>query len=90
MTPEELAAAVGDWRDAAVKLNNMVLGDAEKEFDEATRTGFGVDGDESVRDADFESVRGTYDANKFVRQLREESEQIKARAERLIDGLGAG
>ncbi len=90
MTPEELAAAVGDWRDAAVKLNNMVLGDAEKEFDAGTRTGFGVDGDESVRDADFESVRGTYDANKFVRQLREESEQIKARAERLIDGLGAG
>jgi hypothetical protein len=89
MTPEELAAAVGEWRDAAVKLNNMVLGDAEKEFVETSRIGFGVDGDESVRDADFESVRGTYDANKFVRQLREESEQIKARAERLIGGLGA-
>ena len=46
MTPEELAAAVGDWRDAAVKLNNMVLGDAEKEFVETARTGFGIDGDE--------------------------------------------
>ncbi len=90
MTPEELAAAVADWRDAAVKLNNMVLGDAEKEFAETARIGFGIDGDESVRDADFESVRGTYDADKFVRQLREESEAIRARAERVIEGLRRG
>ena len=90
MTPEELAAAVSDWCDAAVKLNNMVVGDAEKEFAETARIGFGIDGDEAVRDADFEAVRGTFDANKFVRQLRKESEEIKARAERLTEGLRQG
>jgi hypothetical protein len=87
MTPEELAAAIADWCDAAVKLNNMVVGDAEKEFAESARTGFGIDGDEAVRDADFEAVRGTFDANKFVRQLRQESDDIRARAERLLAAL---
>ena len=87
MTPEELAAAVADWCDAAVKLNNMVIGDAEKEFAETARIGFGIDGDEAVRNADFEAVRGTFDANKFVRQLRQESDDIRARAENLLAGL---
>ena len=90
MTAEELAAAVADWCDAAVKLNNMVIGDAEKEFAETARIGFGIDGDAAVRDADFGAVRGTFDANKFVRQLRQESDEIKTRADRLLAALRQG
>ena len=88
MTPEELVAALTDWRDAAIKLNNMILGDAEKEFGESARIGFGIDGDEAVRDRDLDAVRGTFDANRFVLQLREESDAIRARAERLIEVVG--
>jgi len=87
MTPQELATAITDWRDAALKLNNMILGDAQKEFDPSARIGFGIDGDETVRDGDFDAVRGEFDANRFVQQLREESEAIRARAERLLEAL---
>jgi len=84
MTDDERKAAITTWQKSAVKLNNMILGDAKKEFDIQTRLGFGIDGDESVRDADFEAVRGTPDENKFVRQIRQESEAITARAEKLL------
>jgi uncharacterized protein DUF4954/uncharacterized protein DUF6819 len=84
MTDDERNAAVAAWQKAAVKLNNMILGDAAKEFDDQTRLGFGIDGDESVRDADFEAVRGAHSEDKFVRQIRQESEVIKARAEKLL------
>ncbi len=84
MTDDERWAAITTWQKSAVKLNNMILSDAKKEFDVQTRLGFGIDGDESIRDADFEAVRGTPDENKFVRQIRQESETIIARAEKLL------
>ncbi|MBN1256911.1 MAG: DUF4954 family protein, partial [Planctomycetes bacterium] len=88
MTPEELAKAIADWRDAAVKLNNMILGDAEKEFVGQTRLGFGIDGDDAVRDLDFTAVRGTFEGNKFVKQLNQESIEVKQRAEAILKSLG--
>ncbi|MHC5056102.1 MAG: DUF4954 family protein [Planctomycetota bacterium] len=91
MTREELGGVVRDWRDARVKLNNMILGDAEKEYTGQTRIGFGIDGadgDDAARDADFEAVRGTFDANKFVGELRRESAGVAERAERILARLG--
>jgi hypothetical protein len=49
-----------------------VLSDAEKEFSDFARTGFGADGAQPERDADFEAVRGTFDGNKFVAQIKAE------------------
>jgi len=88
MSGEELAEVIRDWRDARVKLNNMILGDAEKEYLGQTRIGFGIDGDDSARDADFDAVRGVYDENAFVRGLKEESEEITERAEAILARLG--
>ncbi len=90
MTGEELGETIRAWRDARVKLNNMILGDAEKEYTSQTKIGFGidgVDGDDATRDADFEAVRGTFDANKFVKEIRRESEEIAERAERILAKL---
>jgi len=84
MKSEELAKAILDWKKAAVKLNNMVLSDAEKEFEGPTKIGFGIDGNEEIRDMDFEAVRGTFDGNKFVVQLRRESEEITTRADKIL------
>jgi hypothetical protein len=88
MSPDELAEAVAGWRDARLKLNNMVLSDAAKEFSEGSRTGYGIDGDETVRDLDFRAVRGALEESSFVRAVGEESERVRERADRLLDVLG--
>ncbi len=83
-----LAEAVRDWREARLKANKQILADAQKEFGPGSRTGFGTDGDESVRDLDFEAVRGTFDENRFVRKIGEETASATARADALLQALG--
>jgi len=78
-----LIRIITDWKANAIKLNNMILKDAEKEFDAGSKTGYGIDGDEVTRDMDFQSVRGAYNKNKFVITLQKESEEIEAQADRL-------
>jgi hypothetical protein len=84
---DELIRIVSDWKTSCIKLNNMILKDAEKEFDPASRTGFGADGDTSTRDDDFMAVRGAWEKNKFVSSLIAESSEIELRADRLTSLL---
>jgi hypothetical protein len=88
MSAEELAEAVRDWEDAALKLNTMVLEDARKEFGPTSRIGYGIDGDEQVQRRDFQAVRGEFEADEFVKTLREESGTIRERARAVLDVLG--
>ncbi len=87
MPVESLIGIIADWKTSAVKLNSMILKDAEKEFDPGSRTGYGIDGSQEVRDADFKAVRGEYDKNKFVTSLQKESVEIEQRADKLISLL---
>ncbi len=84
---DSLIRIISDWKTNAVKLNNMILKDAEKEFDTSSRLGFGIDGDENTRDMDFHAVRGTYEENKFVSGLQNEIKEIEEKADKLIDLL---
>jgi hypothetical protein len=81
---DSLIQVITDWKINAVKFNNMILKDAEKEFDTNARLGFGIDGDEHTREMDFEVVRGPYKENKFVLSLQEETINIEEKAGRLI------
>jgi hypothetical protein len=90
--PDELPVAklieiITDWKINAVKLNNMILKDAEKEFDPGSMLGFGIDGDDSIRESDFRAVRGEYEKNKFVIGLQQESKEIEEKADRLTSIL---
>ena len=80
LTVDGLIQILSDWKTNAVKLNNMILKDAEKEFDSGSRLGFGIDGDEAIRDMDFHTVRGTYEENKFVLGLKKENKDIEEKA----------
>jgi hypothetical protein len=82
-----LIQIITEWKINAVKFNNMILKDAEKEFDASARLGFGIDGDEITREKDFEVVRGRYNANKFVLGLQKESRNIEEKADSLISLL---
>ena len=87
MPVSSLIQIITDWKTYAIKLNNMVQNDAEKEFDAGSRIGFGIDGDAGTRDDDFRAVRGEFDTNKFVRTLQKESKEIEAKADSLIGFL---
>jgi hypothetical protein len=87
ITASSLLPIIADWKLNAVKFNNMILKDAEKEFDTSTRLGFGIDGDENTRDQDFLAVRGSYDENKFVIGLKKETIAIEEKADRIINIL---
>jgi hypothetical protein len=71
---KEIQHLLDAWKTASSKLVSMVLNDAEKEFDQTTRLGFGIDGN---RDEDFEAVRGTFEGNSFVKQLKAQQEIIE-------------
>jgi hypothetical protein len=87
ISAEDLIRILKDWKTNAVKLNNMVLKDAEKEFDIVSRLGFGLDGDDNTRDLDFQAVRGTYEENKFVLGLQKEIKEIEEKADALVAQL---
>lgn len=70
-----------------MRLNNMILSDAKKEFDANSKIGFGLGGNDTVKNADFEEVRGNYDDNSFVKELHKENASIEVRAEEMIKKL---
>lgn len=77
-TPDDLIRVVEQWKKAVVDLDNMLFEDAKKEFDLNSKTGFGVDGDEKIKTLDFESVRGKFDDNQFVKECLKHIE-VKSR-----------
>ncbi|MBW6534474.1 MAG: DUF4954 family protein [Mariniphaga sp.] len=79
----ELEELLAEWKTSAVKFNNMILKDAEKEFDQLSRISFGPDGDETEQLADFESIRGKYETNNFIVGVRNETKEIEYKYEKL-------
>jgi hypothetical protein len=72
---EDLIEVIEAWKKAVVALDKKLYNDAKKEFDLNSKTGFGVDGDESVRMRDFESVRGSFEENPFVKECLQHIER---------------
>ncbi len=84
---EQVKKTIKEWKEAVVKLDKMVYEDARKEFDLNSQTGFGADGDASQQQADFESVRGKFENNSFVKAVTEHIERKSALGERIIEKL---
>ena len=83
----QLIELVTKWESDSIKLDRMILSDARKEFDNTSKIGFGIDGDEEIADQDFEAVRGILEENKFITGVKKEMEQIEEKAGRLKDML---
>jgi hypothetical protein len=77
MTDAQLTALADVYLTARSTFLRRVLADARKEYDNTSRIGFGLDGNEAAVEADFEAVRGTYDTDKFVRQMNAEMTQLE-------------
>lgn len=72
LTKEQILELIENWRINQIKMNTLVINDAMIDFDQNSRIGFGIDGDKTVKDADFSAVRGEVQNNSFISGLKEE------------------
>jgi Domain of unknown function (DUF4954) len=89
ITVEQARDFAAQYNDQQQKLLRLVLIDAEREYDESSRIGFGMDGDAAARDQDFAAVRGRLEENSFVKQLHADIEQMGKRCEGVLELLAA-
>jgi len=82
-TKSHIAEAADNLLKVKSKFLNLVLADSQKEFGQMSRCGFGVDGDESAAEKDFQQVRGSYETNKFVKQMNEEIKLLTEKINKL-------
>ena len=75
------------WEKAVVDLDDLLYEDARKEFSGTVQTGFGVDGDETARQGDFAAVRGTFEADGFVGEIRKHITNKTALARELLSRI---
>ncbi len=87
MTKADAVRLIGIWKDAVLRLDHMVYEDARKEFNLASMTGFGADGDKTQKESDFEQVRGDFESNDFVQTVLKHIETKSALGERAINAL---
>lgn len=66
---DDIVSLIELWKKSVVKLDELIYDDAKKEFNLSSKIGFGVDGDEEQKHKDFESVRGTFEQNPFVKEV---------------------
>jgi NDP-sugar pyrophosphorylase family protein len=83
ITAGDVVDLVKRWRDAAGDLDRQVSEDARKEFAWIAQVGYGVDGDEKTRQADFEAVRKSLEDENFTAKV----EQRAAATDRLTADL---
>jgi len=70
LPPDRLLELIDRFGELRRRYLEAVLADAAKEFAEPIRIGFGPTGEAADRDADFVAVRGSFDENPFVQQVR--------------------
>lgn len=87
MTAEDIIDMTNRWEKAVVDLDNLLYEDARKEFSITVQTGFGIDGGDDTRQADFAAVRGTFEADGFVAEIRKHITAKTALARELLSRI---
>ena len=87
MSREELISIIEQWKESVVGIDQMLYQDAKKEFRLETMTGFGIDGDQAVKQKDFENVRGKFEENTFVTEILDHIKRKTALGDRVIAQL---
>jgi hypothetical protein len=86
---EHLLEAVDSYLKAKSKFLNLVVADAEKEFADLSRTGFGQDGLPEDEHGDFVNVRGSYEENPFVKEMKQQLSDLNEKVRSLRNRLEA-
>lgn len=84
ITGDQFIEIIKKWENSVIELGDFLYKDASKEFDLHTHVGFGADGNQEEKLADFKSVRGVFETNITVVDILEHIEDKKNRAHKLI------
>ncbi len=87
ITAADIIEQITRWKDAVAELDRRLSADARKEFAATAQIGYGVDGDEQTRRADFAQVRGTFEKNSFVCEIQEHITRKTALGDELISRI---
>lgn len=69
--PADVIEVTQRWMKAVQEIDLLLYNDAKKEFSLIKQTGFGIDGDNLVRQLDFDEVRGEFETHAEVNSIRE-------------------
>jgi len=87
MTKEDAVNIIERWRKAVIGLDHMVYDDAKKEFNLASKTGFGADGGREQKELDFGNVRGDFESNSFVNAVLKHIDTKNALGDKAIEAV---
>ncbi|WP_347840255.1 DUF4954 family protein [uncultured Draconibacterium sp.] len=71
----DVITIVKKWKESVLGIDRFLYEDARKEFSMSKMTGFGVDGENKARELDFAEVRGEFESNVTVKEIREHMEK---------------
>ena len=87
ITAQDIIEQTTRWKTAVEKFGSLNLADAQKEYTEEVQIGYGLDGEEEVKQSDFNAVRGTFEESSFVSEIKESVNQKTNLADELISRL---
>jgi len=71
ITADDIIELATRWKKAVIELDHILHADAKKEFAATAQIGYGLDGDEKSKQADFAAVRGTFEEDSFVSEIEQ-------------------
>ncbi len=89
LTSDDLISFIGLWKNCVTGLDKLLYEDARKEFKLSAMTGFGMDGDQRIKEQDFMMVRGTFENNRFVTEVVEHIRKKSELADKITEAIQA-
>lgn len=86
---EDFISVLDRWQETTRQLEEMRREDALREFAPSMRIGYGLDGGEDEKTADFEAVCGTLESNAVVDKFLDELQEHRALYEKAMANLKA-
>ena len=83
----DVITIVKKWKESVLSIDRFLYEDARKEFSMSKMTGFGVDGQEGARELDFAEVRGEFEDNATVKEIKEHMEKKERLGSRVIEQM---
>ena len=83
-SPKDVIEVTKKWMKAVLDIDHLLYSDAKKEFSLIKQTGFGIDGDRTVQQLDFDKVRGEFETHTEVSSIRDHMAKKEALGNEVI------
>lgn len=87
ISAEDIIGMTKIWKLSVVKLDKLLYSDAKKEFTDNVKIGYGLDGNEKIKQGDFEAVRGKLGENSFISDIEEHTISKIALGDELVERM---